>query len=254
MIRLFDTHTHLLDRKFDVDRQALIKTLPELRVVGIIECGTTVRDSKKAAALAESTDYIYSAAGVHPHEAKDAPNDFLIQIKALAEKEKVIAIGEIGLDYHYDFSPKEIQRRVFEQQLDLARKMDIPVIIHMREATEDMLAMLRQYPGLRGVMHCFSGSAETAEMILDMGLYISFTGSVTFNNSRKVVEAAGVVPLDKLMAETDCPYMSPEPVRGTRNNPVNVKYVLAKLAAIKGITLEEMCEANINNVKRLYNI
>jgi TatD DNase family protein len=254
MIRLFDTHTHLLDRKFDIDRQALIKTLPELRVVGIIECGTTVRDSKRAAALAESTDYIYSATGVHPHEAKDAPSDFLIHIKALAEKEKVIAIGEIGLDYHYDFSPKEMQRKVFEQQLDLARKMDIPVIIHMREATEDTLAMLRQHPGLRGVMHCFSGSAETAEIILGMGLCISFTGSVTFNNSRKVVEAAGVVPLDRLMAETDCPYMSPEPVRGTRNNPVNVKYVLAKLAAIKGITLEEMCEANINNVKRLYNI
>lgn len=254
MIKLFDTHAHLLDQKFDIDRQALIETLPDLRVVGVIECGTTVRDSRRAAALAESTDYICAAVGVHPHEAKDAQSDFLLQLKALTEKEKVIAIGEIGLDYHYDFSPRDAQRRVFEQQLDLARQLDLPAAIHMREATQDMLAMLAEHPGLRGVVHCFSGSPETAEIILGRGLCISFTGSVTFGNAKKVVDAADVVPLDRIMAETDCPYLSPEPVRGTRNNPANVKYVLQKLASIKGITLEEMCEANINNAKRLYNI
>lgn len=254
MMRLFDTHAHLLDHKFDVDRQILINTLPEQGLVGVIECGTTVRDSKRAVALAESAPYMYAAVGVHPHESNEAQSDFIIQLEALAQKDKAIAIGEIGLDYHYDFSPKETQRKVFEQQLCLAEKLELPVAIHMRESTEDMLGILKEHPGLRGVVHCFSGSAETAEILIKMGLHISFTGSVTFDNARKVVEAAAVVPVERLMAETDCPYLSPEPVRGTRNNPVNVKFVLQKLASIKGISFEDMCEANINNAKRLYNI
>jgi TatD DNase family protein len=253
-MRLFDTHAHLLDRKFDVDRQILINTLPEQGLVGVIECGTTVRESKRAAALAESAPYLYAAAGIHPHESNRARGDYIIQIEALARKDKVIAIGEIGLDYYYDFSPKETQRRVFENQLELAEKLKLPVAIHMREATQDMLSILREHKGARGVVHCFSGSAETAEIITGMGLYISFTGSVTFKNARKVVEAAAKVPLERLMAETDCPYLSPEPVRGTRNNPVNVKFVLQKLASIKGISFEDMCETNINNAKRLYDI
>ncbi len=253
-MRLFDTHAHLLDRKFDVDRQILINTLPESGVVGVIECGTTVRESKRAAALAESAPYLYVAVGVHPHEANKAQGDFIIQIEALAQKPKVIAIGEIGLDYYYDFSPKETQRRVFEKQLELAEKLGLPVAIHMRESTQDMLSILAEHKGTRGVVHCFSGSAETAEILCGMGLHISFTGSVTFNNARKVVEAAAVVPLDRLMAETDCPYLSPEPVRGTRNNPANVKFVIQKLAFIKGVSFEDMCEANINNAKRLYDI
>lgn len=253
-MRLFDTHAHLLDRKFDVDRQILINTLSESGLVGVIECGTDVRESKRAAALAESAPYLYAAVGVHPHESNDAQNDFIIKIEALARQEKVIAIGEIGLDYYYDFSPKETQRKVFEKQLELAKKLGLPVAIHMRESTQDMLSILEEHKGLSGVVHCFSGSAETAEILIGMGLNISFTGSVTFNNARKVVEAAAVVPLDKLMAETDCPYLSPEPVRGTRNNPANVKFVIQKLASIKGISFEDMCEANINNAKRLYNI
>lgn len=252
-MRLFDTHAHLLDRKFDVDRQILINTLPESGIVGVIECGTNVTESKRAAALAESADYLYAAVGVHPHDSNEAQSDFIIQLEALAQKPKVIAIGEIGLDYHYDFSPKETQRKVFEKQLELAGKLDMPVAIHMREATQDMLSILGEHT-VKGVVHCFSGSAETAEIMISMGLHISFTGSVTFDNARKVVEAAAVVPLERLMAETDCPYLSPEPVRGTRNNPVNVKFVLQKLAAIKGVSFEEMCEANINNAKRLYNI
>lgn len=253
-MRLFDTHAHLLDRKFDVDRQILINTLPESGIVGVIECGTNVTESKRAAALTESADYLYAAAGVHPHDSNEAQNDFIIQIEALARKPKVIAIGEIGLDYHYDFSPKETQRKVFGQQLDLAKRLGMPVAIHMREATQDMLAILEEHKGVKGVVHCFSGSAETAEIMTGMGLHISFTGSVTFDNARKVVDAAAAVPIEKLMAETDCPYLSPEPVRGTRNNPVNVKFVLQKLAQLKGVSFEDMCEANINNAKRLYNI
>lgn len=253
-MRLFDTHAHLLDRKFDVDRQILVNTLPEQGLVGVIECGTTVRESKRAAALAEGAPYLYAAVGVHPHEVSEAQSDFIIQIEALARKDKVIAIGEIGLDYYYDFSPKETQRKVFEKQLELAKRLRLPVAIHMRESTQDMLSILGEHKGTKGVVHCFSGSAETAEILIGMGLHISFTGSVTFGNARKVVEAAAVVPLDRLMAETDCPYLSPEPVRGTRNNPANVKFVIQKLASIKGVPFEDMCEANINNAKRLYDI
>ncbi len=253
-MQLFDTHAHLLDKKFDVDRQVLVNTLPDLGIVGLIECGTTVGESRRAVTLAESAPYMYAAVGVHPHESNEVSTDYLKDLEELTVKKKAIAIGEIGLDYHYDFSPKEPQRRVFEQQLGLAERLSLPVVIHMRESTEDMLGILREHPRLRGVMHCFSGSAETGDILVEMGLCISFTGSVTFLNARKVVEAAEVVPLERLMAETDCPYLSPEPVRGTRNNPVNVKYVLRKLAEIKGISFEQMCEINIQNAKGLYNI
>jgi TatD DNase family protein len=253
-MRLFDTHVHLLDEKFDEDRASLIQALPSLGLEGMIEVGTTVADSRKAAQLAADVDYIYSAVGIHPHEAKDVSADYLAQLEALAAQPKVVAIGEIGLDYHYDFSPRDVQQRVFSEQLALAGRTGLPVVIHMREATQDTLAILREHPGLKGVMHCFSGSAETAEILVDMGLCVSFTGSVTFKNARKTVEAASVVPLNRLMAETDCPYLSPEPVRGRRNDPSNVRHVLQKLADIKGISFEDMCRINIENAKGLYQI
>jgi len=253
-MRLFDTHVHLLDEKFDEDRASLIETLPSLGLEGMIEVGTTVADSRKAAQLAADVDYIYAAVGIHPHEAKDASADYLAQLEALAAQPKVVAIGEIGLDYHYDFSPRDVQQRVFSEQLAFAGRIGLPVVIHMREATQDTLAILREHPGLKGVMHCFSGSAETAEILVDMGLCVSFTGSVTFKNARKTVEAASVVPLNRLMAETDCPYLSPEPVRGRRNDPSNVRHVLQKLADIKGISFEDMCRINIENAKGLYQI
>ncbi len=253
-MRLFDTHAHLLSEKFDEDRDALISRLPDLGIVGMIEVGTTVSDSVKAIELAEKADYIYVTIGVHPHEAAEAEPDYIEQLRALAANPKVLAIGEIGLDYHYDFSPRDVQRDVFARQLELARELELPVAIHMREATQDTLAILKEHGISHGVMHCFSGSAETAQICVDMGLYLSFTGSVTFKNARKVVEAANVVPLDRLMAETDCPYLSPEPVRGRRNDPSNVRYVIEKLAEIKGIAPDEMAEANISNAKGFYNI
>lgn len=253
-MRLFDTHAHLLSEKFDEDRDALIARLPDLGIVGMIEVGTTVSDSVKAIELAEKADYIYATIGVHPHEAAEAEPDYIEQLRALAANPKVLAIGEIGLDYHYDFSPRDVQRDVFARQLELARELELPVAIHMREATQDTLAILKEHGISHGVMHCFSGSAETAEICVDMGLHLSFTGSVTFKNARKVVEAAAVVPLDRLMAETDCPYLSPEPVRGRRNDPSNVRYVIEKLAEIKGIAPDEMAEINISNAKGFYNI
>ena len=254
MMRLFDTHAHLLSEKFDEDRDELIAGLPQLGIAGMIEVGTTVSDSVKAIELAEKADYIFATIGVHPHEAAEAEPDYIKQLRGLAANPKVLAIGEIGLDYHYDFSPHDVQREVFAHQLELARELELPVAIHMREATQDTLAMLREHKITRGVMHCFSGSAETAEICVDIGLHVSFTGSVTFKNARKVVDAADVVPMDRLMAETDCPYLSPEPVRGRRNDPSNIRYVIQKLAEIKGIAPEEMAEVNIRNAKELYGI
>ncbi len=253
-MRLFDTHAHLLSEKFDEDRDELIARLPQLGTMGMIEVGTTVSDSVKAIELAEQADYMYATIGVHPHEAGEAEPDYIEQLRLLAANPKVLAIGEIGLDYHYDFSPRDVQRDVFARQLELARHLRLPVAIHMREATQDTLAILREHGISRGVMHCFSGSAETAELCVDMGLHVSFTGSVTFKNARKVVEAAAAVPLDRLMAETDCPYLSPEPVRGRRNDPSNVRYVIEKLAEIKGIAPENMAEINISNAKEFYKI
>lgn len=253
-MRLFDTHAHLLDERFDDDRDEMIKKLPEMGVAGMIEVGCTAEESRRVVKLAESVDYIWAAVGVHPHDAAEAAPDYIEQLETLAAHPKAVAIGEIGLDYYYDFSPRDVQRKVFERQLELARRLDMPVAIHMREATQDTLAILREQKRLRGVMHCFSGSPETAEICLNLGLHISFTGSVTFKNAHKVVEAAGVVPLERLMAETDCPYLAPEPVRGRRNDPGNVRYVIEKLAEIKGIKADEMAEINIRNAKGLYAI
>jgi TatD DNase family protein len=253
-VKLFDTHAHLLSEKFDADRDALIAALPGQGIVGLIEIGGDIAYSERAAQLAYETAYIHAAVGVHPHEAGEAPKDYIGRLTEVAKRPKVVAIGEIGLDYHYDFSPREVQRKVFAEQLALAAQLNLPVIVHMREATQDTLALLREHAGLRGVMHCFSGSAETAEICVGMGLHVSFTGSVTFKNARKVVEAASAVPLNRLMAETDCPYLSPEPVRGRRNDPSNVRYVIEKLAEIKGVPFDEMCEININNAKGLFGI
>lgn len=254
MTELFDTHSHILDARFDNDREELLAHLPKLGMYGLVEIGTTVQDSKEAALLASRVPYVYAAAGVHPHEAKNAPDDYIEKLGIIAQSEKVVAIGEIGLDYHYDFSPRNVQQKIFSEQLELSILLNLPVVIHMREATFDMLSILREHKGIFGVMHCYSGSAQTAEQLLDIGFFISFTGAVTFKNARKTVEAASVTPVDRLMGETDCPYLSPEPVRGRRNDPSNVRYVLQKLAEIKSISYNEMCEANLKNAKGLFNI
>ncbi len=253
-MKLFDTHAHLLSDKFEEDRSALIAALPGRGLTGVIEVGTDIEYSQRAVQLAAEEDYIYAAVGVHPHDAGEAPEDYLDTLKQLAKHPKVVALGEVGLDYYYDFSPRDVQLKTFERQLDLAKRLGLPVIVHMRDATQDALALLREHKGVRGVMHCFSGSVETAEECVGMGLHVSFTGSVTFKNARKVVEAAAAVPLDRLMAETDCPYLSPEPVRGRRNDPSNVRYVIERLAQIKGVSFDEMCETNIKNAKGLFGI
>lgn len=253
-MQLFDTHAHLLDEKFDEDREALIAQMPKDGVVGVIEAGCCVDISIRAAKLASEHDYIYAAVGVHPHDSEDVPDDYISVLEKLTENKKVIAIGEIGLDYYYDNSPRDVQRKVFEAQIELAEKLDLPMVFHMRKSTGDMMGILEEHKGIRGVMHCFSGSVETAQRCIELGLNISFTGSVTFKNARKVVDAAAAVPIGRIMAETDCPYLSPEPKRGRRNDPRNVEHVLARLAEIKDVTFEQMCQINIENAKGLYGI
>ncbi len=251
---VFDTHAHLLDNAFDADRDELIKSLPGEGVEGVIECGTTVPESKKALALAEKYPFIYFAAGVHPHCAANAKKGYTEELKILLQDKKCVAVGEIGLDYHYDYSPKDVQRRVFEEQLQLAIDLNKPAVIHMRKSFRDTLDIIKKYKGLKGVMHCFSGSAETAGECLNLGLYISFTGSVTFKNAHNLQSAAAAVPAERLMAETDCPCMTPEPMRGQRNDPSKVKYVLTKLSELKNISYEKICRANRENIRQLFKI
>jgi TatD DNase family protein len=254
MGELFDTHAHLLDDAFFKDRKAVIQSLIDAGLKGMVECGTDEEESAKAVRLTEKLSFVYAAVGVHPHGAAKASKDYLSVLTELAKNKKVVAIGEIGLDYHYDYSPRDVQREVFEAQILLAAELSKPVIVHMREATEDTLEILKKHAPLRGVMHCFSGSAETVAECLKMGLYISFSGSVTFKSAVHVREAAKAVPMDRLLAETDCPYMAPEPFRGTRNEPLKVETVLQKLAQIKSISFDEMCAVNIKNAKKLFGI
>lgn len=249
---LFDTHAHILDDAFFKDRKAVLKMLADSGIKGVIECATDEDESRKAIKLAATQSFVYAAVGIHPHNASKASAQYLKVLRELAQAPKVVAIGEMGLDYHYDYSPREIQQKVFEEQILLSLEINKPVVVHMREATEDTLAILKKHAPLRGVMHCFSGSAETAAQCLKMGLYISFSGSVTFKNAVHVREAAKAVPIDRILAETDCPYMAPEPFRGKRNDPLKVQYVLERLAQIKGLSYEEMCGVNEANANKLF--
>jgi TatD DNase family protein len=251
---LFDTHTHLSDTQFDTDRQDIIDSFCAEDIAGIIEVGTDITDSTFAAKLAVENHRVYAAAGIHPHEASKANADYLDALSDMLCQKKVVAVGEIGLDFHYDFSPRDVQQAVFEDQLALAADLDMPVIIHSREATLPMMNTLKKFSKLKGVMHCFSGSVETAKECVKLGLYISFTGPLTFKNAAKVRNACMAVPLDRLMAETDCPYMSPVPMRGKRNEPKHVAHTLRKMAEIKNISFEKMCDINIKNAKKLFKV
>ena len=251
---LFDTHVHLTDDRFDKDRQAIIDRFGADGICGVIEAATDVADSKAAAALAQENDKIYAAAGVHPHDAEGVSKTYLDDLSDLLNQKKVVAVGEIGLDFHYDFSPRDVQQRVFTEQLTLAKEMNKPVIIHSREATQQMMDTLKSFGQISGVMHCFSGSKETALALLKFGLYISFTGTLTFDNAKKVRDAFMAVPSDRVMAETDCPYLAPVPMRGKRNEPKYVKYVIEKMATLRNIPAKDMSALNIENAKRLFNL
>ena len=253
---LFDSHAHLDSIKFDGDRDIVIKRAHESGVSLIMNPGADYESSVNAVELSEKYDFIYAAVGVHPHDAKSLDDMMLGLIKAMARKKKVKAIGEIGLDYHYDFSPRDVQKYWFRKQLQLAKELKMPVIIHDREANQDVMDILKEENAFdTGVLlHCFSGSAELARQYIKLGAYLSIAGPVTFKNARKLVEVVETIPLDRLMIETDSPYLTPHPYRGKRNESTYVKYVCEKIAEIKGVSYEEVANQTMENAKKYFNI
>ena len=252
---LFDTHAHYDDPQFDPDRDQVLAGLPGRGVGLVVNPGCDLPSSRKALALAEQYPHVWAAVGYHPENCGPYVPEDLTELRRLAEHPQAVAIGEIGLDYYWEENPpKELQRQVFRDQLALAEELDLPVIVHDREAHGDSLAMVKAFPRVRGVFHCFSGSAEMARQLVDLGWMISFTGVLTYKNARKAVEAARAVPLDRLMIETDSPYMAPVPHRGKRNDSGYVVHICEKLAEIKGLSPEECAALTWENGKRFFQI
>ena len=251
---LFDTHAHMDDRAFDEDRETLLTQLPEQGIGLLMNPGCSLASSRNAVALAERYDYIYAAVGSHPDAADEATDEVLAEYRALCKHEKVLAIGEIGLDYHYEDIPRARQQEAFRAQMALAAELDLPVIVHEREAHEDGMGIVEEYPTVKGVFHCYSGSAEMAKWLVSRGWYIGFTGVLTFKNARKAVETAASIPLNRIVLETDCPYMSPEPFRGKRNDPGRLYRMAEKLAEIRGLSVEEIHAITMENGKKLYRM
>ncbi len=253
MNNIFDSHAHYDSEAFNDDRKELLSALPQQGVCGIINCGSDMASSLKSLELADEFDFIYAACGIHPHEAEGCKDGYLSVLKKLCSESKCVAVGEIGLDYHYDFSPRDIQQRVFEEQLVLAKELDLPVIIHDREAHEDTLNLLKKYKP-KGVVHCFSGSVEMAKEIVKLGMYIGLGGAVTFKNARKPREVAEYVPSEMLLIETDCPYMTPVPFRGKRCDSSFIPYTAEVIAEVRGVTPQEILDLTRVNANKLFGL
>lgn len=252
---LFDTHAHMDDRAFDTDRKELLAALPGQGIGLLMNPGCSLESSRNASRLAQEYDYIYAAVGSHPDAADEVDEACIAQYRALIrENPKIKAIGEIGLDYHYEDIPRDIQQKAFRMQMELARELQLPVIVHEREAHEDGLKIVAEFPEVKGVFHCYSGSAEMAKWLIARGWYIGFTGVLTFKNARKAVEAASSIPLERIVLETDCPYMSPEPFRGKRNDPGRLYRMAERLAELRGLSVEEIHRITMENGKRLYRM
>jgi TatD DNase family protein len=254
---LIDSHAHLDDKKYDLDREYLIENLKENKVELVINIGADLQTSKNSVNLAKKYENIYAVVGVHPHSAKDVTDETLEEIKRLSKEEKVLAIGEIGLDYHYDYSPRDIQKKQFISQIKLAKEVDLPLVIHSREATKDTLDIIREEAKdgkLRGVLHAFSGSPEIAREYIKLGFLISIGGPLTFKNARVVKEVVEEISIDHMIIETDSPYLTPVPYRGKRNEPMFVKYVAEEIAKIKDIDVEEVIKVTNHNTKRIFDI
>ena len=251
---LFDTHAHMDADDFDSDRQELMAALPGRGISLVMNPGCSYASSLDAIALAERYDFVYAAVGSHPDVADEVDDDLIARYRALCKHPKVKAIGEIGLDYHYEDIPRDIQQRAFRLQMELARELDLPVIVHEREAHEDGLRIVDEFPTVKGVFHCYSGSLEMAKELVRRGWYIGFTGVLTFKNARKAIEVAAGIPLERIVIETDCPYMAPVPFRGKRNDPGLLCHMAEKLAEIRGITTEEAARVTLENGKRLYRM
>lgn len=257
-MKLFDTHAHIADERFDEDRDSVIQRLTEVGVELLLLVGDASREEQLVYPLAENHPNFYAATGLHPHDANLWNETVRERIVRWMAHPKSVALGEIGLDYHYDLSPRDIQRKVFDEQLELAYLLNKPVILHIREAHGDAFDMLstRTKAGRmpRGVMHCYTGSWESARQYLAMGLYISFSGAVTFKNAPKLTEVAVNLPADRILIETDCPYMAPVPMRGKRNEPAFVAYTAAKIATLRGEDEEAFAVQTFENGKRLFGV
>ena len=251
--QIFDTHSHYTDSAFDEDRDQVLDALPKEGIVHAVLAGTTLEDSAAGIALTRRYDYLYAAVGIHPETAGQQPADYLAQLERMAADPRVVAVGEIGLDYHYEGYDRDVQIRLFREQLDLAKQLDLPVIIHARDCTEDYVNILREMRP-RGVVHCFSGSAETAREVLKLGMYIGFTGVLTFKNAKKALKALAEVPEDKLVLETDCPYMAPVPFRGKRCDSRRISYTAEAAALVRGTDTQTILEQTCRNGERLFHI
>lgn len=250
---IFETHAHYLKEDFGDDLIPLLESMPSLGVEKIIAVGYDLRSSAEEIELAHRFSHVFAAAGVHPENCYGLPEGWLTQLEEMLADERVCALGEIGLDYHYDNTDKVVQAEVFESQLELAEKLNLPVIIHSRDACEDTMNILKKHRP-RGVLHCFSGSAETAAEVVKLGMYIGFTGVLTFKNAKKALAACEAVPLDRLLLETDCPYMAPVPHRGKRCDSSMIQFTAAKMAEIKGVSTEEMIDIAKANAERLFGV
>ncbi len=251
-MKLVDTHCHLDNEKFDEDRLEVIERIKE-NLEFCVNIGYDLASSKKSLELAKEYDFIYAVIGVHPIDIAEYSEEVEKELELLGKNPKVVAIGEIGLDYHWMTEPKEIQQERFKSQLELAERLNKPVVIHTRDAMEDTVNILKEYPNITGVIHCYPGSLETAKQLVDR-FYLGIGGTLTFKNSKKAVEVVKDIPLDRIVIETDCPYLTPEPFRGKRNEPIYVEYVAKKIAEIKEISVEDVTKITTENAKKLYRI
>ncbi|MBE7037007.1 MAG: TatD family deoxyribonuclease [Ruminococcaceae bacterium] len=250
----FDTHTHLDDERFQEDRDTVVQKMRDARVSLAVNIGADMESSRKSIEIAKTYDGIYAAVGVHPHAAEEMSDEDIATLAQMSKEPKVVAIGEIGLDYYYDNSPRELQKQWFRRQIELAKELDLPYVVHDRDAHADCMQIIKDSGYFRGVMHCYSGSPEMAQELLKLGFYISFAGPVTFKNGKKAKEAANMIPMDRLLIETDSPYLTPEPHRGKRNDSSYVPFIAKEIAAIKGLTVEETARLTCENGKRFFGI
>lgn len=255
MKQMIDSHAHLDEERFDEDRDELIKSLKENAISYVINPSSDMETSRRVVELSNKYDNIFAAVGIHPHDAEGFKEEDLDELRELSKDERVVAIGEIGLDYYYDNSPRDIQKEVFRKQLELSHELDLPVIIHTRDAMGDTYDILKEFEGrVRGVMHCYTGSIEMAEKFMKLGFYISIAGPVTFKNAVNVREMAKQIPLERLLIETDSPYLAPVPNRGKRNDPTNVRYVADMLANLKEIQIDKIIEHSRENTVELFSL
>lgn len=252
----FESHAHYDDSKFDKDRDKLIPELKEKGVEYIVNVGANLKSSIKSVELAEKYDFIYAAVGVHPHDVAKLDEDDMDRLYGLSQRDKVVAIGEIGLDYYYDSSPRDIQKDWFIEQIELAKEMELPIIVHSRDAAKDTFDIIKgtEAGDVGGVIHCFSGSVEMAKDYIEEGFYIGVGGIVTFTDANKIIEVVKQIPLEKILIETDCPYLSPIPNRGKRNESTNLVYIVDKIAEIKNLSTEEVAKVTLENAKTLFDI